>query len=58
MDCSGIPAKEMNGSAEAGEYDDYTPKWEKITFDSGETEIKVPTTLIHDNYGAQTANKG
>ena len=48
----------MNGSAEAGEYDDYTPKWEKITFDSGETEIKVPITLIHDNYGAQTANKG
>ena len=41
QDCQGISASNM-----AGEYDDYTPKWEKITFDSGETEIKVPITLV------------
>lgn len=40
----------------AQEWDDYTPKEEKITFESGEMEIKIPITLIHDDFGQEQDN--
>lgn len=47
----GISASQM-----AQEWDDYTPKEEKITFESGEMEIKIPITLIHDDFGQEQDN--